>query len=89
MNSSYGSDTPVQEADVVVGVRHFSDEHILKLSCTKNRYGDRFRFTAKFLPNHGILQDVTPLQDEYARGFDPEAAMKLSEELDNENDTYS
>jgi replicative DNA helicase len=89
MNSSYGSDTPVQEADVVVGVRHFSDDHILKFSCTKNRYGDRFRFVAKFLPNHGILQDVTPLQDEYARGFDPEAAVKLAEELDNENDTYS
>jgi replicative DNA helicase len=89
MNSSYGSDTPVQEADVVIGVRHFSDDKILKFSCSKNRYGDRFKFTAKFVPNVGILQDVTPLNDEYARGFDPEAAAKLAEQLDDENDTYS
>ena len=89
MNSSYGSDTPVQEADVVVGVRHFSEDRILKFSCTKNRYGDRFKFAAKFVPNFGILQDVTPLQDEYSQGFDPEKAALLSEQLENENDTYS
>ena len=89
MNSSYGSDTPVQEADVVIGVRHFSDERILKFSCTKNRYGDRFKFTAKFQPNFGILQDITPINDEYARGFDPEKAALLSEELENSEDTYA
>lgn len=89
MNSSYGSDTPVQEADVVIGVRHFSEDRILKFSCTKNRYGDRFKFAAKFVPNVGILQDVTPLQDEYSQGFDPEKAALLSEQLENESDTYS
>jgi replicative DNA helicase len=89
MNSSYGSDTPVQEADVVIGVRHFSDDKILKFHCTKNRYGDRFRFTARFQPNFGILADITPLVDEYARGFDPEKVAQLQEQLDDENDTYS
>jgi replicative DNA helicase len=88
-NSSFGSDTPVQEADAVIGVRHFSDDRILKFNCSKNRYGERFRFTAKFLPNFGILEDVTPINDEYARGFDPEKAQKLADELENDQDTYS
>jgi len=95
MNSSYGSDTPVQEADSVIGVRHFSDERILKFKCTKNRYGERFNFTAKFIPNVGILEDITPMNDEYARGFDSEKMQRLlemgdeQEQLENELDTYS
>jgi replicative DNA helicase len=89
MNSSFGSDTPVQEADAVIGVRHFSEERTLKYRCSKNRYGERFSFTAKFLPNFGVLEDVTPINDEYARGFDPEKAALLAEELENEGDTYS
>lgn len=88
MNSSFGSDTPVQEADVVIGVRHFSEDRILKFRCSKNRYGDRFGFKARFVPNQGILEDVTPINDEYARGFDPEKAAMLSEQLDAEEDTY-
>lgn len=89
MNSSYGSDTPVQEADVVIGVKHISEERTLRLRCTKNRYGERFSFKAQFIPNTGILKDVTPLRDEYARGFDPEALAKMERELDDEQDTYS
>jgi replicative DNA helicase len=92
MNSSFGSDTPVQEADAVIGVRHFSDDKILKFNCTKNRYGERFRFTTRFVPNVGILQDITPMNDEYARGFDPEKLAKLTAELEaeeKENDTYA
>jgi len=92
MNSSFGSDTPVQEADAVIGVRSFSEERILKYSCTKNRYGERFKFSARFLPNHGILSDITPMNDEYSRGFDTEKLEQLEAELENEtneNDTYS
>jgi hypothetical protein len=66
-------------------VRHFSDDRILKLNCTKNRYGERFRFSAKFIPNFGLLEDITPINDEYARGFDTEKVEAL---LDAE-DTYS
>jgi len=88
MNSSFGSDTPVQEADVVIGVRHFSEERILKFRCSKNRYGDRFSFKAKFVPNWGVLEDVTPLNDEFARGFDPEKAALLAEQLEADDDTY-
>jgi DnaB-like helicase C terminal domain len=87
--SSFGSDTPVQEADSVIGVKHYSDEHLLKMRCSKNRYGERFAFSAKFLPNFGIIEDITPMRDEWAQGYDAEALEKLAAELDEENDTYA
>jgi replicative DNA helicase len=87
LNSSYGSDTPVQEADVVIGVKHISEERTLRMRCTKNRYGERFAFKAQFHPNLGILKDVTPLRDEYNRGFDPEKLAQIEKELE-EDDTY-
>jgi len=92
MNSSFGSDTPVQEADTVIGVRHFDTERKLKLRCTKNRYGERFGFEARFLPNFGVLQDITPVNDAYSRGFDPEKLAQLEAQLEEEeaeNDTYA
>jgi len=95
MNSSFGSDTPVQEADTVVGVRHFDSERKLKLKCTKNRYGERFMFEARFLPNYGVLQDITPINDVYSRGFDQdklaqiEAQLEADEAAEAENDTYA
>jgi len=68
-DSSFGADAPVQEANCVVGVKHFSDERIMKYNCSKNRDGEPFRFTAKFQPNVGVIEDVTPLHGDKA-GFD-------------------
>src|SRR5215471_3293071 len=84
MNSSFGSDTPVQEADTVIGVRHLDSERKLKLRCTKNRYGERFSFEARFLPNFGIVQDITPIQDAYSRGFDPDKLAQIEAQLEAE-----
>jgi len=92
MNSSYGSDTPVQEADAVIGVRSFPEDKTLKYSCTKNRYGERFKFTARFYPNHGLLEDITPVSNEYTHGFDSDKLEQLEAQLEadeRENDTYS
>lgn len=91
MNSSFGSDAPVQEADTVIGVRHMDSDRKLKFSCTKNRYGERFKFEARFLPNFGVVQDITPLKDVYARGFDTDQLEKLEAQLEEEeaeHDTY-
>jgi replicative DNA helicase len=77
MDSSFGSDSPSQEADTVIGVKHYSDEKILKFRCTKNRYGEQFNFSARFEPNKGLIQDVTPLREDHARGFDPEKLAAL------------
>lgn len=85
MGSSFGSDTPVQEADAVIGVKHYSEERLLKFRCSKNRYGERFSFSAQFIPNRGIINDVTPLRADHARGFDPEKLTKLVEGEDDGN----
>lgn len=87
-DTSFGSDAPVQEADVVFGVRHHSDERIMKVACSKNRHGEPFKFTMKFLPNKGVMEDVTPLYGEYKNGYDPEIAEELRVAMreENEND---
>lgn len=80
-DTSFGADSPVQEANCVVGIKHFSDEHILKYNCSKNRDGEEFKFTAKFHPNVGILEDVTPIKGSYLNGYDPEKAEELDEAM--------
>src|SRR4029077_10790893 len=78
-DSSFGADAPVQEADTVVGVRHFSEERIMKYNCSKNRHGESFKFTAHFNPNIGILEDVTQIKTDYFNGHDPERVHDLAE----------
>lgn len=80
-DSSHGSDAPVQEANCVIGVKHYSEERIMKYRCDKNRDGEQFRFTAKFHPNIGILEDVTPIRNEYMNGFDVDKAVELNDQL--------
>jgi hypothetical protein len=80
-DSSYGSDSPVQEANCVVGVKHFSEERQMKYNCSKNRDGEPFKFTARFVPNIGILEDITPVEDHYSNGYDADQVDKLHEAL--------
>lgn len=80
-DSSFGADSPVQEANCVVGIKHFSDEKMLKFNCSKNRDGEPFKFTAKFHPNVGVLEDVTPIRGSYLNGYDPEKADELEKEM--------
>jgi replicative DNA helicase len=80
-DSSFGADAPAQEADTVLGVKHFSDERIMKYNCSKNRHGEEFKFTARFVPNIGILEDVTPIKTDYFKGHDPEKVEELVDEI--------
>lgn len=81
-DSSFGADAPVQEADTVIGVKHFSDERIMKYNCSKNRHGEPFRFTARFVPNIGIMEDVTPIEsDLYFNGYDREKVHEVEERV--------
>lgn len=66
-DSSFGADSPVQEANTVVGVKYFNDEKIMKYNCTKNRDGESFRFEAVFVPNIGKLEDGEPNKMHYDR----------------------
>ena len=79
--SSFGSDAPVQEADCVIGVKHESEQRIMKYRCTKNRHGEPFNFAARFVPNIGQLEDVTPITGDYLNGYDPEKAEELAAAL--------
>lgn len=67
-DNSFNSDAPVQEADVVVGVKYISDEKKLVIRCTKNRFGHDFRCDLRFVPNIGIMQDVSFKDPEYYNG---------------------
>lgn len=81
-DSSFGADAPVQEADTVIGVKHFSDERIMKYNCSKNRHGEPFKFTARFVPNIGIMEDVTPIEnDMYFNGYDREKVHEVEERV--------
>ena len=81
-DSSYGSDSMVQEANCVVGVKHYSDENMMKYNCSKNRDGEPFKFTARFLPNIGIMEDITPISSNgNGNGHDPDKAEKLREAI--------
>lgn len=76
-DSSFGADAPVHEADAVIGVKTFSEENIMKVACTKNRYGSNFRFEISFWPNIGMMQETTTPHNPYKNGYDPEAADEL------------
>lgn len=80
-DSSFGADAPVQEANCVIGVKHYSEERTMKFNCSKNRDGEPFKFTAKFVPNLGILKDVTPISGSYTNGYDPEKREELQEAM--------
>lgn len=87
-DNSFGSDNPVMEADHVVGVKHITDERKLILRCTKNRFGQDFRVELKFIPNIGIMEDVSFKEPGYYNGHEDgmedsvkEAVQELEKEM--------
>jgi len=85
-DSSFASDSPVQEADVVMGVKHFSHERVMKINCDKNRHGEPFKFSLAFWPNVGKMEDMTPIKGDYTNSYDAEKAQELLKELKEDND---
>ncbi len=86
-DNSFGADAPVQEADHVIGVKHIHDERKLILRCTKNRHGEDFRVDVKFLPNIGLIQDVSANNRNYYNGNEDgsdDKVKKAVEELEKE-----
>jgi hypothetical protein len=80
-DSSFNGDSPVQEADHVIGVKHVSEEKKLILRCTKNRFGHDFRVDLKFVPNIGIMQDVSFNDPRYYSGEEDGSGSKDSPEM--------
>jgi hypothetical protein len=81
-DTSFGSDTPVQEASYVIGVRYFEDEGVMQLRCTKSRFGSGFKLDVRFNPNTGYLSDDTPVEGNYYNGKDEEFRAKVKEALE-------
>jgi hypothetical protein len=81
---SFNSDAPVQEADHVIGVKHFEDENKLRLWCSKNRFGSPFTADVKFFPNIGIIEDVTRIEGDYYNGHEEELSDELKKQLEKE-----
>lgn len=67
-DSSFNGDAPVQEADHVIGVKNVPEELKLILRCTKNRHGQDFRVDLKFVPNIGIMDDISFKDFNYYNG---------------------
>ena len=80
-DSSYGADSPIHEADTVIGVKNFSDENLMKVNCSKNRYGTTFRFEISFWPNIGRMVETVKPHNPYKNGYDPEKMKELQEAL--------
>jgi replicative DNA helicase len=87
-DTSFNSDAPAQEAAHVIGVKHISEEKKLILRCTKNRFGQDFRVDLKFLPNIGIMDDVSRIDPNYYRGSedgsDDDGTRQAIEEAEKE-----
>lgn len=80
-DNSFGGDSPVQEADVVIGVKHFSEEQKLVIRCTKNRHGQDFRVDLRFVPNIGIMEDISRKDDNYYNGREDGSGGQFDKEM--------
>lgn len=80
-DSSFNGDAPVQEADHVIGVKHVPDEKKLILRCTKNRFGQDFRVDLKFVPNIGIMEDVSFKEYNYFNGSEDGSEDRVKEAM--------
>lgn len=79
MDQSFGTDALAHEADHVIGVQHFAEEHKLVYRCTKSRFGGNFRVDVLFYPNIGKMDDVTPITTDYFNGHDEMDSDELKE----------
>jgi hypothetical protein len=78
-DSSYNSDVPVQEGDHVIGVKHISEERIMKMRCSKSRFGQEFHFECNFNPNTGIMRELTEPRGDYYNGTEDVEDEELRE----------
>lgn len=81
-DTSFGSDSLAQEGDHVIGVKHIDDEGRLILRCTKNRFGGNFQSDIRFRPNIGLMEDLTPINDDaYFNGSDDDKTPEDIKEI--------
>jgi predicted ATP-dependent serine protease len=70
LEKSFGAKAVVHMSDWVLGVHHMSEENILVVRTNKSRFGQSFRYQARFVPNTGFFEVETPLSANYLNGRD-------------------
>jgi hypothetical protein len=65
---SYMSDAIAHESDHVIGVKYESDDKILRLRCSKSRFGGEFDIDVKFHPNIGLIKETTEPKGSWTNG---------------------
>ena len=81
-DTSYGSDVPVQRAGTVVGVKYDEEDEILRIRCSKSRFGKAFRLQVRLNPNTGEMMELLP---ELQGGISPEEAKRLLSKMESED----
>ena len=87
MDQSFGTDALAHEADHVIGVQHFQEEHKLVYRCTKSRFGGAFRVDVLFYPNIGKMEDVTPIRTDYFNGHEEITDEEMKEIMQQEEES--
>ncbi len=80
-DSSFMSDVPTQEAAHVIGVKNVSEEKTIKFRCSKSRFGENFRFEARFIPNTGVFKELTTPDVNYYNGRDDDVEDEELKEI--------
>ncbi len=75
------SDVPTQEAAHVIGVKNVSEEKTIKFRCSKSRFGENFRFEARFIPNTGVFKELTTPDVNYYNGRDDDVEDEELKEI--------
>lgn len=76
LDKSFGAKALLHLADYVLGVQHMSEEKLLIVRSNKSRFGESFRFQARFLPNTGYFEVLTPLVVSSSSSGDDEEPAK-------------
>lgn len=80
-SDSFGSKSKVHLADYVLGIKHLSEENLLKVRSSKSRFGAGFRYDLAFYANTGVIKELTPLIGSYYNGRDEEAEDEELKEM--------
>lgn len=72
-SDNFGSQGMTHLSDYILGVKHVSDENRMICRGTKSRFGEDFRYEARFFANTGVFKTTTPLKGDYYNGHHEDA----------------
>lgn len=70
-DTSYMSDAITHESDHVIGVRFDAEDKLLRLRCSKSRFGGEFDVDVEFHPNIGLFKETSQPKGGWFNGSEP------------------